>query len=278
MAEFRSCRRSVGAWVIVVIACTVTLGHWLTLALHYAYSALISPIHGLIGPRFTFSEIAWTMLLMFSIGIIFLASDLRSRDVRNRIHEVLDSQAVWDIEAVFGRLVGVVLFLAVSAAVLTTGIVVYGVLADAFDFLVGTPIELVSVLAFLVWDIIPSLFLWGSLAILLMQLIKIRFLAVLATLVILGSVYFLYLVLPFSVSSILSLQSGASAYPSELAPTFVTWITLVNRFFMVVIAGGYLALAALLQSRNQSTKTFTQLFFSAGLQLYSPLGEFSAIS
>lgn len=264
IAEFRTCRRSVGAWVIVAIACAVTLVHWQSLAIHYTYSALISPVHGLIGPRFTFPEIGSTMLLMFSIGIIFLASDIRSRDTRNRISEVLDSQPVGDIEAVIGRLVGLVMYLAISAVFLTLAIFAYGVLAEEFNFSMGTPIEPYSVLAFLVWDIVPNLVLWGSLAVLLAQVIKVRILALLMALVLLGSAYFLTVVIPNSDSFVLSMHSNANVYPSELAPTFVTLIDLVNRFLMVALSGGFLALSALLQARNQSSKTFTQLLFFGG--------------
>ena len=258
-AEFRTCRRSVGVWVIVAISSAVTLAHWATLAIHYANHALVSPVHGLIGPRYTFPEVGSTMLFMFSIGIIFLASDMRSRDIRSRISEVLDSQPMWDFEAVSGRLMGMVMFLAVSAVIFTLGILGFGMLADAYSFPIGTPIEPFSVLAFLVWDVVPNLTLWGSVAILLTQLIKIRLLAVLAALAVLGSVYFLDVVLPFSVSSVLSLHSGVDAFPSELAPTFVNWVVSANRALTFGIAAGCLALAAMLQSRNQSTKTFTQL-------------------
>ena len=216
------------------------------------------------------------MLLMFSVGVIFLATDLRFRDIRNRISEVLDSQPLWDIEASLGRLIGVVVFLTTICATLTMAIFVYGLLVDAFGFPIGTPIEPYSVFAFLVWDILPNLVLWGSMAILLSQLIKLRFLAVLTTLILLGSVYFVGVVLPFSVSSALAMHSGASVYPSELAPTFVTWIVLVNRLLMVVFAVGCLAIAALLQSRNQSTKTFTQLLVCGGFAILFALAGVSS--
>ena len=216
------------------------------------------------------------MLLMFSIGIIVLASDMRSRDTRNRISEVLDSQPVWDIEAVVGRLVGLVMYLAVSSVVLTLAIFAYGVLAEAFDFPVGTPIEPYSVLAFLVWDIVPNLLLWGTLAVLLIQLVKLRILALLITLALLGSYYFLTVVIPNSDSFVLSMHSSANVYPSELAPTFVTWIVLVNRLLMVVLAVGCLAIAALLQSRNQSSRTFTQLLVCGGFAILFALAGVSS--
>lgn len=272
ISELRTCRRSVGAWVIVAIACAVTLVHWVALTLHYAMSGADVLVLGLVGPRYTFPEIGSTMLLMFSMGVIFLASDMRSRDIRNKIDEVLDAQPVWDLEALFARLMGIVIFLAISATILTLVLCGYGLIADMFSFPIGTPIEPFSALAFLVWDIIPNLALWGAVAILLTQVIRLHFLGVLATLLILGCFYVLGIVLPFSVSSVLTMNSGASVYPSELAPTFVTWIVLLNRFLMVALAGGCLALAALLQSRIQSTKTFAQLLFFGGFAVLFAVG------
>ena len=272
IAEFRTCRRSVGVWVIVAIASTVTLYHWLALTLQYSTGAADSLIGGLISPRYSFPEIASTMLLMYCIGIIFLASNLRSFDMRNQIDEVLDSQPVWDIEALLARLLGITMFLAISATILTMVLFVFGLLVDAFNFPIGTPLEPFSILAFLVWDIIPNLSLWGALAILLAQLLKLRLLALLATLLVLGSVYVMGVVLPFSMSSVLSMHSGASVYPSELAPTFVTWIVFINRFLTIALVGGFIGLGALLQSRNQSTKTFTQLLVCGSIAVLIALG------
>lgn len=207
------------------------------------------------------------MLFMFSIGIVFLAFDMQFRDRRERISEVLDCQPVWDFEVVVGRLLGVVLLLTISAIVLTVAMCLYGALAEIFDFELGTPIESYSVIAFLVWDIVPNLVFWGSITMLLAAVLKSRFLVLLAAFVSLCSVFLLNAVLPFSFSSLFSMHASMSAYPSELTPTFVTWAVLIIRGLMLVVACGCLAFAALLQSRNQSTKEFKQLLFCGALAI-----------
>ncbi len=265
-AEFRSCRRLPRTWVFVAIACVFTLGQWIYLTEHYDFKALESPVYGLIGPRFTIAEMGGTMLLWFSIGVIFLTFDLRSRDIRDRMSEVLDTQPLSDFEMILGRLMGIVLLLSVPAVVVVLLMFGVGAIEDVFGLGWGTPMVGVSVFAFLVWDIIPNLLLWGSIAVLLAGLLKYRILVLPAALVLLGSVHVLLAVVPFSVSSVLSMHTGTSTYPSDLAPTFVTLNIVINRGVMLVIATTCIAVAALLQSRNQSTRAFTQHLI-AGLVL-----------
>ena len=199
------------------------------------------------------------MLLWFSIGMLFLTFDMRTRDTRDRISEVLDSRPVSDFGMICGRLLGIVLFLAIPSVALVLFMYGYGVLAEAFDFGLGTAIEPVSVLSFISWDIFPNLLLWGSVCVLLAHLIRFRVLVVLAVVLLMLGVYALSIVLPVSVTSVLSTHTGASVYPSELAPTFVTPSILANRALMLVFAVGCLAFAAMLQPRVQDTKTFTML-------------------
>ncbi len=267
-AEIRTCKRLTRTWEFIAIACVATLWQWVVLTDLYDYKSLVSPVYGLIGPRFTIAEMGGTMLFWFSVGVIFLAFDMRFRDSRDRMTEVLDKQPPSDVEMILGRLLGIVVLLAIPACSVVLLMFCYGMVAEAFSLALGTPMEPVSVFAFIVWDIIPNLVLWGSVTVLLAYLLKFRFLAICVALVLLGSFHVLSITLPFSVSSVLSTHTGVNTYPSELAPTFVTLNILVNRGIMLAIAAACIALAALLQSRNQSAKVFTQLLISGmGLML-----------
>ena len=267
-AEIRTCRRLTRTWEFIAIACIATLWQWVVLTDLYDYKSFVSPVYGLIGPRFTIAEMGGTMLFWFSVGVIFLAFDMRFRDTRDRMTEVLDKQPLSDIEMILGRLLGIVGLLAIPACIVVLLMFCYGMIAEAFSLALGTPMEPVSVFAFIVWDIIPNLVLWGSVTVLLSHLLRFRFLALCVALVLLGSFHVLSITLPFSVSSVLSTHTGVNTYPSELAPTFVNLNILVNRGIMLAIAAACIALAALLQSRNQSAKMFTQLLISGmGLML-----------
>ncbi len=265
-AELRSCRRSTRTWVFIAIACVVTLVQWGLLTDHYDFKALESPVYGLIGPRFTIAEMGGTMLLWFSIGVIFLTFDMRFRDTRDRMSEVLDAQPLSDFLMILGRFMGIVVLLAVPAVVVVLVMFGFGLISDVFGLGWATPMVAVSVFAFIVWDIVPNLVLWGSVTVLLAGLLKYRFLVLTVALVLLGSIHVLSVVLPYSVSSVFSMHTGTTAYPSELAPTFVTLDILINRGIMLVIAALCIAFAAMLQSRSQSTRAFTQHLL-AGLAL-----------
>ncbi|MCY4142504.1 MAG: hypothetical protein OXG08_02290 [Gammaproteobacteria bacterium] len=259
LAEMRSCRRLTRTWVFTAIACIATLGQWIYLTEHHGFFALTSPVYGLIGPRYTIAQMGGTMLLWFSIGMLFLTFDMRTRDARDRIVEVLDSRPVSDFGMISGRILGIVLFLAIPAVITVLFMYVYGELAEAFDFGWGTAIEPISVLSFVVWDIFPNLILWGSVCVLLTQFLRFRVLVVLAVGLLMFGVYVLSIVFPVSVSSVLSTHTGASVFPSELAPTFVTSSIFANRALMLIFAVGCLSFAATLQPRVQDTKTFTML-------------------
>ena len=259
LAEMRSCRRLTRTWVFVAIACIATLSQWVYLTEQYGFFALTSPIYGLIGPRYTIVQMGGTMLLWFSIGMLFLTFDMRIRDTRDRIAEVLDTRPVSDFGMICGRILGIVLFLAIPAVITVLFMYGYGVLADALDFGWGTTIEPVSVFSFIFWDIVPNLILWGALCVLLAQLLRFRVLVVLAVGLLMLGVCALSIVLPVSVTSVLSTYTGAGVYPSELAPTFVTSSILANRALMLTLAVGCLSFAAILHPRVQDTKTFTML-------------------
>ena len=261
VAEFRSAMRLTRTWVFVGIACIASLGRWLYLSESYTFSSLLSPISGLESPRYAMSELGGTMMLWFSVGILFLAFDMRSRDQRDRISEVLDTRPLSDFAIVLGRLVGLVLLLAIPAVTVVLVMFLFGLLAEMFNFGWGTGIEPISVAAFLVWDIFPNLFLWGAVTILASILLKFRFLTVLVLLALMGGAYVLSIVLPYSVSSVLATYTGASVYPSELTPTFVTLDIVLNRGLMIALSVGCLALAAIGQARVQDTKTFVTLLF-----------------
>ncbi len=259
LAEMRSCRRLTRTWVFISIAGIATLSQWIFLLDHYDFLALSSPIYGLIGPRYTVVQMGSTMLLWFSIGMLFLTFDMRIRDTRDRISEVLDSRPVSDFGLICGRLFGIVLFLAIPSVLIVSIMYGYGMLAEAFDFGLGTEIESVSALSFMVWDVVPNLLLWGSVCVLLARLLRFRVLVVVAIGLLMLVVYALSIVLPVSVTSVLSTHTGASVYPSELAPTFVTSSILANRALMLMCAVGCLSFAALLQPRVQDAKTFAFL-------------------
>ena len=74
---------------------------------NHASSGWISFWASFPAPRFLMSQVGMFLLLVFLFGVIFLAFDIRARDRRERMLEVLDSRPLCNVELLFGRVLGV---------------------------------------------------------------------------------------------------------------------------------------------------------------------------
>ena len=258
-AEMRSCRRLIRTWVFVAIALVTVSGMWLWYSLGHTFWSYVSPFAGLVGPHYIVSNLGSTIVLFFTAGIIFLAFDVRSRDVRDRIHEAIDTRPISNFELLLGRLIGVVLLLAIPAATMILVLWSLGFIAEVANFRFGATSESMSVLTFLVWDILPNLFLWGALTIFVAVIVRFRLLVV----VIVGGMLFVYYSLsnriPFFLASALSTYSGADAYPSALAPQFFSVDIFLNRTCILLFAAGLLGVVATIFPRQSSKGRNTRL-------------------
>ena len=124
MAQARSARYSARAWVFGALASATTIGVCVFHA--YAHGVLGSANAGRFGPRPLISEYGGYLLWMLLVGMVFMAIDARSADVRARIVEALDSRPVSNVALVSGRILGLVAVVAVP--VLATVVVVAAVL------------------------------------------------------------------------------------------------------------------------------------------------------
>ena len=188
IAELRSCLQMFRTWILITVASSVCIAYWMILTHAYVRDSAGSPIAGVLGPRFAFIKFAQPIVLWFVFGIVFLAFDVRARDVRARMFEVLDVRPVSNLEIITGRLLGTTIPLFVPAVLIVGWIWCYGWLAPVMNWEMGAVVEPVSVLSFLIWDIVPNLLLWGSLTMLLSVILRHR---VVIALVVLGSHVFL---------------------------------------------------------------------------------------
>ena len=232
-AEVRSCRRLARTWVFIALALILCLAIWITQSSEHFQSSAFGPGPGLVSPRYMMEGLGAQLLFFFSLGILFLAFDVRSRDIRDRIGEVIDIRPVSNHELLTGRLLGVILLLATPAIAVVLFMWVFGWLAEGMGASFGGLIEPVSVLSFLIWDIVTNLLLWGSLTYFLAIVLRYRLLVALVVLSLMVGLFFLMRNLPADVADAMSIR-GLAVYPSELAPQFTT-------FNSVAHASGYVA-------------------------------------
>ncbi len=278
LAEMRSCRRLIRTWVFVGIALIHSGVMWLWLCLAHTFTSYVSSSAGLIGPHYWVSNMGRTIVLWFSLGIIFLAFDVRSRDIRDRVQEAVDTRPMSNFELLSGRLLGTVFLLAIPSATLILTLSLLGFLAEVIGFRFGAASEPISVVAFLLWDIIPNLILWGSLTIFVSVVVRFRLLVV----VIVGGLLFGYFVLsgriPFFLASALSTYSGGDAYPSALAPQLFNFEIFLNRACILLFAGGLLAIASVILPRqNPEGRNINVLAMGAIAAVVAPASVFGLV-
>ncbi|MCY3541233.1 MAG: hypothetical protein OXH31_04925 [Gammaproteobacteria bacterium] len=231
-----------------------------------------------IGPKyFTASLMTWYLVLT-TIGAIYLGTNLRVKNDQNWIYEVVESRPVSNLELVFGRLLCVTALMSLPVVFTLIFVSVFGYIDNLFDLAYGDSPEVWSVLAFVIWDIVPNLAFWGALAMFLTMAFRTRLAGALSTFVLYIGWCALSLGLPLevineplrvpTVSALMqavpllpfwlldSLQSfsAAALYPSELAPTFMTWPLVVQRLAMLLLTAAVVFGAANFFPRSQASR------------------------
>ncbi|SUZ82118.1 uncharacterized protein METZ01_LOCUS34972, partial [marine metagenome] len=102
-AELRSTRRLARYWpftILSVLFVCVMTGQ--TTFMHAMGSGLSASL-GSMGPRYLVASSGFMAVILFLVCLIFLVFDIRHRDVRDRMVEVLDTRPITNIELVLGR-------------------------------------------------------------------------------------------------------------------------------------------------------------------------------
>lgn len=249
LAEMRTSRRLVRTWIFIVIACLLTIFQFMNLSVVHATTSSISASAGNLGPRFLMGAASSVLIMVFEIGIIFLAFDVRNRDRRDRIAAVLDSRPFTNLDLLFGRLAGITLLLVIPSVTVVVLLSFGSFLLYYFEAPFGDVIEPLSVLSFLTVDLIPNLAFWGALTIFLAVLLRVRLLVMIAMLGLVVGYYVISTRVPSYMLEPIATVTATVIYPSDLAPTFTNGMVLIQRLSMLLFIAGLLVLGALLYPR-----------------------------
>ena len=139
-AEARSTRRLARYWIFAVLSVLASFLIYLQYAAMHGFASRFSATIGSTGPRYLMAFIGIYLVIIFVVGLIFLAFDVRSRDVRERMVEVLDSRPVSNAEFLIGRTLGLVVMAWIP--VLFVGLVLqtFGMTAISLDLPIGEPV------------------------------------------------------------------------------------------------------------------------------------------
>jgi hypothetical protein len=248
-AEARLTRRLVRYWLFLILAAGLGL-----LALTY-YSVIHYFVSGhsatiaLINPRYIIAFLGIYFMALFMIGLIFLGFDVRARDARERIVEVVDALPCTNLELLLGKFLGI-LFMVWLPVPFICG------LAALIGLPFGELLELNSVLMFIFITSLPTFSFVLGLTFLCTLLVRHRGLA---TIVLLGLVIGLIVInggfVPIYLLPLTDLTGAYSLPPaSDILPAFIERTSLVQRLGYMLAGIGMVWLAAAVYPRRDDQK------------------------
>ncbi|MCY3838978.1 MAG: hypothetical protein OXH09_10100, partial [Gammaproteobacteria bacterium] len=116
LAEMRAARRMARTWVFVALTMLLGVLSYVQYAGMHALSGFASTL-GSFGPKVLVTSIGMVMAVVLIIGMVFLAFDVRARDQRERMAEVLDARPIGTVGLLAGRLTALVFVLWIPVAV-----------------------------------------------------------------------------------------------------------------------------------------------------------------
>jgi len=248
--EGRHTRRLVRYWMFMSGAYLVGLAAYFYYGTLHALFSSMSATVGMIGPRYLMGAIAVYYLASFVFGIVFLGYDVRARDVREGIVEVLDSRPLTNLELVAGRFLA--LFLAgwvpmVSLAVLIQGL---GWLLPLLGSPVGRTVEPLSLINFTVLMGAPAIAFSIALVFVVTLLVRNRLVAALVSTAALVAMLWALFTIPVTHTpwiDFLGMTSAGSA--SDLVPMLAMPDAVPQRIGVLLVALGLVGIAAVIHPR-----------------------------
>ncbi len=262
-AEIRSIRRLVRYWMFAVLSVGITFLIYLYYAGIHGFVSRFSATIGAVAPRYLMSPMGIYLMVIFLLGLIFLAFDVRARDERERIAEVLDSRPVSNPELLVGRGLGLVLMALAPVLVVTVAMQTFGSAAVLFGWYLGEPVEPYSMVGFIL-DAVSTFTLWCVVVMLLAVLLRNRLLVALVALILVGVQFWLAFRLPLYLQGVVSLILTFNL-ASDLVPTFGTSAAFAKRLALLIMAAGGISLAAALHPRPDGGSKLRRLALGGSL-------------
>ncbi len=262
-AEMRSNRRLTRYWVFAVISTFVAIGLFGNYTFVHGMFSNMSGTIGAMGPRYLMSVVGVPLVLVFLVGLVFLAFDVRARDERDRMVEVLDSRPLSNGEFLLGKVVGLVFASWIPVLFIAILFESFGFMAINLDWQFGDPVEPYSLFGFL-FGTLDSLLLWCSIIVLIAVVTRHRILIALIALALLGLQVWIVFNLPLYLQQWLSIMH-AFDMASDILPRFIAESDGTRVFSHLAMASGFLCLAIALHPRRDGGSTPRMFGAAAGL-------------
>ncbi|MCY4130859.1 MAG: hypothetical protein OXG15_16675 [Gammaproteobacteria bacterium] len=249
-AEMRMNRRLVRTWLFIVVTLFFSIGILFNGFMLFAAQSPISSATLLNSPLMIPYQLYPALIGFFAIWVIFLAFDVRSRDKRDRLDEVIGVLPVSNLELVLGRATGITVLMMIPIVGL---IALYWIAGIVLRFsLPGEGLrepELYVTLASIFIDLVPNILFWVALVMMITLLVRLRVIAAAIALGLLGITVWAQNNLPIYVLNFINTYTAAHFLPSFVAPTFTNLEIIPHRLGMLFLSFAFLCFAAALYPR-----------------------------
>lgn len=250
-AEARLTRRLVRYWVFMILAALLALLAYTQYSfIHYLASAYSSTVASM-NPRYLVGALGFWYLAIFLIGLLFLGFDVRAREQRERISEVLDSQPCSNLEWVFGKFVG--LLLASWVPVVLICLILLGI-----GLATGETVEPWSLGSFAIVMALPAFSFAIALTFAVSLAVRHRGIAIILLLVLLVGTIAGALALPVWAGPGLDILGNFMVgFPSDILPGMTNLEGLIQRTGILLVSLGLLWIAAAVHPRKDDGSPVT---------------------
>ncbi|MEX0901959.1 MAG: hypothetical protein WDZ76_04400 [Pseudohongiellaceae bacterium] len=247
-------------WAFLAFAFVMSIGMYVSfLVLHAAWSAS-SPTLAIPSSRHVISYIGFFYLVSYITGIVFLAFEIRGRDSRARMLDILDSRPYTNGELVLGRFLGVVLCSWVPVVILLGVMLLVSWALPWFGFTIGGPLEPLSLVGLALFMALPAMAFCCALVMLVSLLVRNRVVALIISLLVIFVTYVVLGTQGFSVALSFDLVGAMQLnQPSEWVPSIADQPWWVQRAGLLFMSAGLLALALAIHPRLDGTRRVTPM-------------------
>ncbi|MDE0245698.1 MAG: hypothetical protein OXM59_10200 [Gammaproteobacteria bacterium] len=252
LAEMRTTLRLVQYWLFALLSIGLGCFVYVELAVtHGNYSGIAAGL-GTFSPQFYVALFGVYFYLWLFVGMIFLAFEIRARDERDQMVEVLDSRPYGNAEYVAGKFCALVVMAWLPIVLLMVLVEAAGHLALWFDFPYGVPPEPWSITGFLIYAL-AGLSMWCAFIMWMTTVCGNRLVVAAISLAVIGVQVWTSRSLPFYLTTVLSMSPGID-YASEISPRLLGSGEGIRLTAFAILAVAFLAFAARSYPRNDGRR------------------------
>ena len=246
-------RRLVRYWFFVCFTCYIALHFYLEFFYFHSTLSSYSGSVGTISPRFLISTIGMLYSAVFLVGTIFIAFDVRARDIRERVVEVLDSKPISNLELIAGKFTGIFISSWIPMVVLAIFTQAVNLILKGFNIPVGETIEVFSLFTFLFIMAVPALSFIIALVFFITLLVRNRLAATIILLFLIIFSYWAALNLPLASGMLFDIIGISSMdFASDILPHLATAAGWLQRLSVLFAAFSLLGFSAVIHPRLES--------------------------